>query len=204
MIMEKTFVQMSAEDLAVGLTRWNEAEKKTELLRHYDILNDNIQDVPCDMFAELENTFGCYAMGNTFTEEELDAKHYGHSWRELIRLICEENTRRRVYGVETAHSNHEEGTPCTKKYFDSLKKIVANPNVQIHIIKTAPESNREKAERLYKEGSISETTYKGLIASFKSWEQQGGDVPIREITDIHSYKNANGELCYDWTERIIV
>lgn len=30
--MEKTFVQMSAEDLVVGLTRWNEAEKKTELL----------------------------------------------------------------------------------------------------------------------------------------------------------------------------
>lgn len=167
--MEKTFVQMSAEDLAVGLTRWDEAEKKTELLRNYDILNDNIQDVPCDMFAELENTFGCYAMGSTFTEEELDTKHYGHSWRELIRLICEENTRRRVYGVETSHSNHEEGTPYTKKYFDSLKKIVANPNVQIHIIK-----------------------------------QQGGNVPIREITDIHSYNNANGELCYDWTERIVV
>ena len=83
--------------------------------------------------------------------------------------IHKENTRRRVYGVETPHSNHEEGTPYTKKYFDSLKKIVANPDVQIQIIKS-----------------------------------EGGNVPIREITDIRSYKNANGELCYDWTERIIL
>lgn len=35
--MEKTFVQMSTEDLVVGLTRWNEAEKEngiTTELRH--------------------------------------------------------------------------------------------------------------------------------------------------------------------------
>jgi hypothetical protein len=137
----KTIVRMDVEDLVVGLTRWNEEDKKTELLRNYDLLSANIQDVPCDMFAELENTFGNYALGSTYTDEELDAKHYGHTWRELIRLICEENTRRRVYGVDMPYSTHEEGTDHTRMYFARLKDVVVNPDVEIQIIKpeTAPE-----------------------------------------------------------------
>ena len=137
----KTIVTMDVEDFVIGLTRWDEADKKTELLRYYDLLSENIQDVPCDMFAELENTFGNYAYGSAYTDEELDAKHYGHTWRELIRLVCEENTRRRVYGIDMPYSYHEEGAQYTKMSFARLKKLVVDPNVEIQIVKpeTAPE-----------------------------------------------------------------
>lgn len=37
---------------------------------------------------------------------------------------------------------------------------------------TAGETNREKLDRLYRDGTISETTYKGLIITLQSWNQE--------------------------------
>lgn len=33
-------------------------------------------------------------------------------------------------------------------------------------------NNKKKAERLYKEGRISDATYNGLLSSFQEWEHQ--------------------------------
>ncbi len=49
------------------------------------------------------------------------------------------------------------------------------------------EGNRERADRLYREGLISETMYKGMLATFQAWEEQkhkGGN-DMSEKTDIN-------------------